>query len=66
MELTVKFSQAEMAYNRPRPGDPLPNINNYPILATTGVEAGAEANMVSTYVSLFFPLIYYSICLLSG
>lgn len=50
MELTVKFSQTEPSYVRPRPGDPLPNINSYPILSTEGVAVGAEANTVSTYV----------------
>ena len=52
MELTVTFSQAEPPYSRPSPGDPLPDINTYPILATEGTGVGgAQANTVSTFVS---------------
>ncbi|KAL8621290.1 hypothetical protein ACOMHN_008115 [Nucella lapillus] len=50
MELTVMFSMQEKAYGRPSPGEPLPNINEYPILATEGSAAGSDRNTVSTYV----------------
>ncbi|XP_076467548.1 integrin alpha-PS1-like [Babylonia areolata] len=50
MELTVTFSIDEKAYSPGSPGSPLPNINEYPILSTDGVVAGAEPNTVSTYV----------------
>ncbi|KAK7110878.1 integrin alpha-PS1-like [Littorina saxatilis] len=50
MELSVKFYQDEAVFSRPNPGDPLPDINQYPILSTEGTAAGAEANTVSTYV----------------
>ena len=50
MELKIKFSQDEARYSRPNPGDPLPRINEYPILSTQGVEAGQEPNAVYTQV----------------
>ncbi|PVD30464.1 hypothetical protein C0Q70_09730 [Pomacea canaliculata] len=49
MELAVTFSQSEPPYARPRSGDPLPNINTYPVLSTTGAME-AEPNTVSTLV----------------
>ena len=51
MELTVTFSQPEVPYDRPTPGEPLPDINTYPILSTDGIAAGTKANTVSTFVS---------------
>lgn len=52
MELAVTFSQSEPPYARPRSGDPLPNINTYPVLSTTGAME-AEPNTVSTLVYTF-------------
>ena len=51
MELTVTFFQSEVPYDRPTPGEPLPDINTYPILSTEGIAAGTKANTVSTFVS---------------
>ena len=59
MELTVTFSQPEVPYARPNPGEPLLDINTFPILSTEGT-AGAKANTISTFVSAF---IIYSLAL---
>ncbi|KAK7477071.1 hypothetical protein BaRGS_00031657 [Batillaria attramentaria] len=50
MELTVTFSLEEQSYTRPNPGEPLPDINNYPILSTAGTAAGDKPNTVSVMV----------------